>query len=72
MTNAAAAVHRRARERGGVAGGGAGAALQASKIKARMYFGIAANDDMRQPDAMLEPGKTVGQRVGYPAGAIDE
>jgi len=21
---------------------------------------------------MLEPGKTVGQRVGYPAGAIDE
>jgi len=25
--------------------------LLASKIKARMYFGIAANDDMRQPDA---------------------
>src|SRR5437660_3276854 len=25
--------------------------LLASKIKARMYFGIAANDDARQPDA---------------------
>src|SRR5205823_3367982 len=25
--------------------------LLAPKIKARMYFGIAANDDMRQPDA---------------------
>jgi len=25
--------------------------LLASKIKAKMYFGIAANDDMRQPDA---------------------
>src|SRR6202034_1458412 len=25
--------------------------LLASKIKARMYFGIASNDDMRQPDA---------------------
>jgi carboxymethylenebutenolidase len=25
--------------------------LLASKIKARMYFGIAVNDDMRQPDA---------------------
>ena len=25
--------------------------LLASKIKARMYFGIAANDDMQQPDA---------------------
>jgi len=25
--------------------------LLASKIKAHMYFGIAANDDMRQPDA---------------------
>ena len=25
--------------------------LLASKIKARMYFGVAANDDMRQPDA---------------------
>jgi carboxymethylenebutenolidase len=25
--------------------------LLASKIKGRMYFGIAANDDMRQPDA---------------------
>jgi dienelactone hydrolase len=25
--------------------------LLAHKIKARMYFGIAANDDMRQPDA---------------------
>jgi carboxymethylenebutenolidase len=25
--------------------------LLASKIKARMYFGIATNDDMRQPDA---------------------
>lgn len=25
--------------------------LLASKIQARMYFGIAANDDMRQPDA---------------------
>ena len=25
--------------------------LLASKIKGRMYFGIASNDDMRQPDA---------------------
>ena len=25
--------------------------LLAPKIKARMYFGIATNDDMRQPDA---------------------
>ena len=25
--------------------------LLASKIKAHMYFGIASNDDMRQPDA---------------------
>jgi carboxymethylenebutenolidase len=25
--------------------------LLAPKIRARMYFGIAANDDMRQPDA---------------------
>ncbi len=25
--------------------------LLASKIKARMYFGIATKDDMRQPDA---------------------
>ncbi len=25
--------------------------LMAPKIKARMYFGVAANDDMRQPDA---------------------
>jgi carboxymethylenebutenolidase len=25
--------------------------LRAPKIKARMYFGIASNDDMRQPDA---------------------
>jgi carboxymethylenebutenolidase len=25
--------------------------LLAAKIKARMYFGIAANDDQRQPDA---------------------
>ena len=25
--------------------------LLASKIKARMYFGVASNDDMRQPDA---------------------
>ena len=25
--------------------------LLAPKIKARMYFGVAANDDMRQPDA---------------------
>src|SRR5215510_10615803 len=25
--------------------------LLASKIKARMYFGVAANDDMQQPDA---------------------
>ena len=25
--------------------------LLAPKIKARMYFGIASNDDMRQPDA---------------------
>jgi carboxymethylenebutenolidase len=25
--------------------------LLASKINARMYFGVAANDDMRQPDA---------------------
>jgi carboxymethylenebutenolidase len=25
--------------------------LLAPKIKARMYFGVASNDDMRQPDA---------------------
>jgi carboxymethylenebutenolidase len=28
--------------------------LLASKIKARMYFGIAANDDMQQPDAKVK------------------
>jgi carboxymethylenebutenolidase len=28
--------------------------LLASKIKARMYFGIASNDDMRQPDAKVK------------------
>ena len=28
--------------------------LLASKIKAKMYFGIAANDDMRQPDAKVK------------------
>ena len=30
--------------------------LLAPKIKARMYFGIAANDDMRQPDANSPSG----------------
>lgn len=28
--------------------------LLASKIKARMYFGVASNDDMRQPDAKVK------------------
>jgi len=28
--------------------------LLAPKIKARMYFGVAANDDMRQPDAKVK------------------
>ena len=28
--------------------------LLASKIKARMYFGVAANDDMQQPDAKVK------------------
>jgi carboxymethylenebutenolidase len=28
--------------------------LLAPKIKARMYFGVASNDDMRQPDAKVK------------------
>src|SRR5207245_3629954 len=32
--------------------------LLAPKIKARMYFGIAANDDMRQPDAKVKLKQT--------------
>ena len=32
--------------------------LLASKIKARMYFGVATNDDMRQPDAKVKLKET--------------
>jgi carboxymethylenebutenolidase len=40
--------------------------LLAPKIKARMYFGIAANDDMRQPDAK-DKLKTAFAAVNVPA-----
>jgi carboxymethylenebutenolidase len=34
--------------------------LLASKIKGRMYFGIAANDDMQQPDAKTKLKESFG------------
>jgi carboxymethylenebutenolidase len=37
--------------------------LLASKIKARMYFGVAANDDMRQPDAKDKLKEAFGQKA---------
>ena len=37
--------------------------LLASKIKARMYFGIASNDDMRQPDAKDKLKEAFGQKA---------
>ena len=39
--------------------------LLAPKIKARMYFGIASNDDMRQPDAKDK------LRAAFPAAEIE-
>src|SRR6202023_3726802 len=47
--------------------------LLAPKIKARMYFGIASNDDERQPDAKVKlkeafaAGKVVAEIEVYPA-----
>ena len=46
--------------------------LLAPKIKARMYFGIASNDDMRQPDAKdklkeaFTAAKVPAEIEGYP------
>jgi len=40
--------------------------LLAPKIKAKMYFGIAANDDMRQPDAK-DKLKAAFDAAGNPA-----
>jgi carboxymethylenebutenolidase len=37
--------------------------LLAPKIKARMYFGIAANDDMRQPDAKDKLKEAFGSKA---------
>jgi carboxymethylenebutenolidase len=37
--------------------------LLAPKIKARMYFGVAANDDMRQPDAKDKLKAAFGQKA---------
>src|SRR5205823_15074914 len=37
--------------------------LLAPKIKARMYFGIASNDDMRQPDAKDKLKEAFGQKA---------
>ena len=37
--------------------------LLAPKIKARMYFGVAANDDMRQPDAKDKLREAFGQKA---------
>jgi len=37
--------------------------LLATKIKARMYFGIAANDDMRQPDAKDKLKQAFGSKA---------
>jgi len=47
--------------------------LLAPKIKARMYFGIASNDDERQPDAKVKlkeafaAAKVVAEIEVYPA-----
>jgi carboxymethylenebutenolidase len=44
--------------------------LLASKIKARMYFGIASNDDMQQPDAKDKLREAFGSKAEievYPA-----
>src|SRR3984893_11263298 len=57
VVKTAAAVPTRVGAGGSFHGGGLGTDkpdsphLLAPKIKARMYFGIASNDDMRQPDA---------------------
>ncbi len=40
--------------------------LLAPKIKARMYFGVASNDDQRQPDAK-DKLKEAFERAGVPA-----
>jgi len=37
--------------------------LLASKIKAKMYFGVAANDDMRQPDAKDKLRESFGSKA---------
>src|SRR5207237_1767424 len=37
--------------------------LLAPKIKAKMYFGVAANDDMRQPDAKDKLKEAFGQKA---------
>jgi len=37
--------------------------LLASKIKGRMYFGIASNDDMKQPDAKDKLKEAFGQKA---------
>ena len=44
--------------------------LLAPKIKARMYFGVAANDDQRQPDAKdkLREAFAAGERPGRDRG----
>jgi carboxymethylenebutenolidase len=60
VVKTAAAVPNRVGAGGSFHGGGLVTAnpdsphLLASKIKARMYFGIASNDDMQQPDAKVK------------------
>ena len=60
VVKTAAAVPNRVGAGGSFHGGGLVTAnpdsphLLASKIKARMYFGIATNDDMQQPDAKIK------------------
>jgi carboxymethylenebutenolidase len=52
---------------GGLVADGPGSPhLLASKIKAKFYFGIASNDDMRQPDAK-DKLKAVFAAAGNPA-----
>src|SRR5262245_57656101 len=50
--------------------------LLAPKIKARMYFGVAANDDMRQPDAKVKlkeafAAANVPAEIGVYGGALN-
>ena len=47
--------------------------LRATKIKARLYFGIASNDDMRQPDAKAKLKEVFGAaKLPKPSRAIPD